>query len=111
MPEPGARKLITCFLPKGKGGELVGVLNDEHGIASANVTSGRGRGVAESVSFGAWVEVDILSVVVGADVADEVFALIYEKGELDRPNGGLMFQVGLSGSTEFVLPEIVAEEG
>lgn len=110
MHKEGEYKLITCFLPKGKGGGLIKLLNDENGIASANVTSGRGKGLAESVSYGAWVEVDILNVVVGADEAVEIFDLIYEKGDVDRPNGGLMYQVGLTRSTKFLLPEVPAED-
>ena len=110
MDVTGHYKLITCFLPKGKAIEIVGLLNDERGIFSSSVTSGRGRGLVESVSFGAWGEVDILTVVVSADEADDTFEFIYDRGDVDRLNGGLMYQVGLTGSTKYQIPEIPAED-
>jgi len=39
-----------------------------------------------------------------------VFDYIYEKAEIGRPDGGIIWQVALAGSTPFTLPEGVEDE-
>jgi hypothetical protein len=99
------QKLITCYLPKGKGVEIVVQLNEEKKLISANFASGRGRGMAKTVGFGEWMEVDILSVVVEESKAEEIFDFIFDIAGIDRPNGGLMIQGDLTQATPFTLPD------
>jgi len=104
------RKLITCIIPKGKAIGIIRQLNEEKGITTANVSSGRGQGVVEPDSFKGWAEVDILEVVMGEDQAEEIFEYLYEKAEIGRMFGGFMYQGKLSESTTFSLPSLPLEE-
>lgn len=96
-------KLITCITPKGKGLEIVRELKDEKGITTGNVAGGRGGGRRGRL------EVDILTVVVESERADEIFEYIYDKAEINSLHGGFLFQGELTKSTHFTLPDIPAE--
>lgn len=104
------KKLITCIIPKGKAIEVVRSLHEEKGLNTANVSSGRGRGVVEPPGFTGWYEVDIITVAVSQDEADEIFQFIYEKADVGRAHGGIIYQGVLTSSTHFTLPKI-PEEG
>ena len=99
-------KLITCILPQGSGIDLVERLSREQGISSAKVSAGRGRGAGPVGSIGAWDEIDMLTVTVPVERADEIFDFIFHVGGLDQPRGGIMFQQAVSPVTEFNLPHI-----
>ena len=94
-------KRITCFLPKGTGGKMVEMLQSEKNIVSTNVHSGRGQRTAET-----WKEQEILTVIVDADRAEEIFEYIYFQGKLNEPGGGFIFQSDLNRATSFKLPDI-----
>ena len=100
-------KRITCFLPKGVGVKIVEMLHVEKHIDSTNVNAGRGLRTVENVSdYGAWSEQDILTVIVDANRAEEIFEYIFFQGELNKPGGGFIFQADIKRSTPFYLPEI-----
>lgn len=104
-------KRITCFLPKGAGLKIVEMLHVEKNIDSTNVHHGRGLRTVESVKdYGAWSEQDILTVIVDADRAKEIFEFIFFQGELNKPGGGFIFQAGTLRSTPYCLPEIEGSE-
>ena len=94
-------KRITCFLPKGTGVKMVEMLESEKNIVSTNVHSGRGQRTAET-----WKEQEILTVIVDADRAEEIFEYIYFQGKLNEPGGGFIFQSDLNRATSFKLPDI-----
>ena len=94
-------KRITCFLPKGAGVKMVEVLRSEKNIVSTNVHSGRGQRTAET-----WKEQEILTVIVDANRAEEIFEYIYFQGKLNEPGGGFIFQSDLNRATSFKLPDI-----
>ena len=94
-------KRITCFLPKGTGVKMVEKLQSEKNIVSTNVHSGRGQRTAET-----WKEQEILTVIVDADRAEEIFEYIYFQGKLNEPGGGFIFQSDLNRATSFKLPDI-----
>ena len=100
-----SRKLIVGILRHGKGIEVSEQLYQEMGIVGASVTSGRGRGAAHKGAFGLWDEVDMISVVVQVDEAEEIFRFIYEAGEVDQRQGGIVFQYPVPLTTRFILPE------
>ncbi|MBT5027798.1 MAG: hypothetical protein HOL15_01160 [Nitrospinaceae bacterium] len=105
-------KRITCFLPKGAGISLVEKLHSEKNIDSTNVHTGRGLRTVESVKdYGAWSEQDILTVVVDANRADEIFEFIFFQGELNKPAGGFIYQTSLTQSSHYALPSIEDERG
>tara|TARA_Y100000588_G_scaffold130900_1_gene143447 strand:- start:258 stop:572 length:315 start_codon:yes stop_codon:yes gene_type:complete len=94
-------KRISCFLPKGAGVKMVEMLQSEKNIVSTNVHSGRGQRTAET-----WKEQEILTVIVDADRAEEIFEYIYFQGKLNEPGGGFIFQSDLNRATSFKLPDI-----
>ena len=102
-------KIITSFLPKGTGLDLVKALKNERGIATGNVSSSRGTGTSSNSEFGDWVEVDVFDVVVEADRAEEIFSFIYEKAGIAEGNHGFMIQSNLAKSTKFSLPDLPGE--
>ena len=106
------QKIITCLIPKenSKALEVAKLLHDEKGIDSTSVNSGRGSGLARAISYGAWVEVDILTVIVDEERAPEIFAYIFEKGDINHPHSGFMYQGDLSNVTPFALPDIPEED-
>ena len=109
MDESINSKLITSFLPKGKGLPLVKVLKEETGLSTGNVSSSRGTGTSSNSEVGDWIEVDVFDVVVDAGRADEIFNFIYEKAGSGEGNHGFMVQSNLSRATKFALPDLPEE--
>lgn len=106
MDEVNSPKLITCFLPRGRGLPLIKILHEEKGLVTGNVATGRGTGTAGTTRHGTWIEVDVFDVMVSGDRADEIFKFIYEKAKIGEIDNGFMVQSRLSRSTTFSLPEI-----
>ena len=106
------QKIITCLIPKehSKALDVAKMLHDEKGIDSTSVSSGRGSGLARAVRYGAWVEVDILTVIVSEQMSQEVFAYILDKAEINQPHGGFIFQGDLTKVTSYALPDIPEED-
>ena len=102
-------KLITSFLPKGTGLDLVKALKDETGVSTGNVSSSRGTGSSAGNDFGEWVEVDVFDVIVDTDRAEEIFSFIYDKAGIGDGNNGFMIQSNLTKSTKFMLPDLPQE--
>ena len=102
-------KLITSFLPKGTGLDLVKALKDETGISTGNVSNSRGTGSSAGNDFGEWVEVDVFDVIVESDRAEEIFSFIYNKAGIGDGNNGFMIQSNLAKSTNFTLPDLPKE--
>lgn len=103
-------KLITSFLPKGTGLDLVKALKEETGITTGNVSNSRGTGTSSNSTFGEWIEVDVFDVIVDADRADEIFSFIYNKAGIGEGNHGFIIQSDVARSTKFILPDL-PEEG
>ena len=103
-------KLITSYLPKGTGLDLVKALKNETGLSTGNVTSCRGTGTSSNTSFGDWVEVDVFDVIVDAERADEIFSFIYEKAGIGEGTHGFMVQSNLARATKFSLPDLPEED-
>ncbi|MBT6745593.1 MAG: hypothetical protein HOB26_03465 [Flavobacteriales bacterium] len=102
-------KLITSFLPKGTGLDLVKALKDETGISTGNVSNSRGTGSSAGNDFGEWVEVDVFDVIVESDRAEEIFNFIYNKAGIDDGNNGFIIQSNLAKATKFTLPDLPKE--
>ena len=103
-------KLITSFLPKGTGLDLVKALKDETGLSTGNVSSSRGTGSSAGNDFGEWIEVDVFDVIVDSDRAEEIFSFIYEKAGIGEGNNGFMIQSNLTKSTKFTIPDLPKED-
>lgn len=105
------QRLISCIMPRGLGLPLLRRLSDEKGIRTADVHSARGFADADARGVFGRAEVDVLSAVVPAARAVEVFEWMHGAADVATTRGRLLFMARLAGSTPFRLPEDVPEEG
>lgn len=111
-----ACKLITCVLPDdGTEKKLFRALRDEKHIIRANSVSCLGlTGPAEArTKFGKLPEPTLMrkiDVVVPEDKADELYDYIYDKANIGRPQGGVIWQATLTLTSPFALPQDVPVE-
>lgn len=109
---PEECRLIGAILPHGVAAGVLRRLREEKGIHRADVTGG--RGLDHLFQFappgaGDEIAVEILSAVVPAERADDVFEFIFDAAGVDRPEGGVVFQYALHGASPFVLPDLPEE--
>ena len=105
-------KLITCIMPNGRALPVLETLKEELGILATTIHHARGTGRMTPLAWrgvGEAAEKDVLSVVVPASRAEEVFAFIYDRGGINQPHGGILYQQPLGKSTEFHLPDLSGE--
>ena len=102
---------ITCVLPKGKAVPLIHRLHKEKGLEAISMHRGRGRSTAvtESVSYGEYAEVEVVTLIVEAERADDLFEFIFFEADINKPHGGFLYQVPLGHSTRFHLPDLPEE--
>ena len=103
------QKLITCILPHGIALDVLQRLKDEKGIIEACTNTARGMGKLTPLAhrgLGEQAEKDILTVIVSAAEADEIFEYLFDIARIDRPHGGLIYMAALGHATPFVLPEL-----
>ena len=111
-----ACKLITCVLPDdGTEKKLLRDLRDEKQITRANSVSCLGLGgvVEARTKFDELPQpilVRKVDVVVPEDKADELYDYIYEKANIGRPQGGVIWQATLTLTSPFALPQDVPVE-
>ncbi|MGE4398091.1 MAG: hypothetical protein AB7D29_01110 [Campylobacterales bacterium] len=92
--------LITAILPMST---TMPIIRELHamGIYTANKSTARG---SSSTSQRHDVEMEVMTVLVEEAKADEVFGLVYERGGLDKPSHGMIFQSAVSLASEYTLP-------
>ena len=93
-------KRITCILPEHKCISLLKALRKEKNIIMANKNSARGSSYTSNF---AWIEMEVLEVIVTEDRADEIFTYLYEKADINTSHGGVIFQNTLSTSSDYSL--------
>jgi nitrogen regulatory protein PII len=109
-------KIITCILPdEGQDIALLKALRTEKGIISANTSQGRGFGLQLRRRYKgkrqvAGYSVRVITIVVQADQADDLFEYIYYQVNFDHPCPGLIYQGNLQAATPYTLPAGVPEE-
>ena len=105
-------KKIVCVLLQGNASEIIARLHEEKGVDSCDIHRGRGRSTAlkKNQTYGEYVEVEVISVEIEAERADEIFEFLYYEAGLDHTNGGFLYQVPVVQSTVFKLPDIPEEE-
>lgn len=91
--KPGAThyKAITCFCPAGRGQRVLEELRNEMGINSAFVHHARGVGVGnlqEKKLF--YIEREIITALVPANRADEIFRFLYFAAGINEPHAGMI---------------------
>lgn len=112
MKTVAGKKLITCIVPHGRALPVLEALKEELGIFATHIHHARGVGRMTPLAWrgvGEASEKDVMSVIVPAARAEEVFGFIFEKAVIDRPHGGIIYQRTLAKSTEFDLPDLPAE--
>ncbi len=106
------QKLITCIVPHGRALPVLMALKEELGIVSTTIHHARGTGRMTPLAWrgvGEAAEKDVLTAVVPASRAAEVFGFIYERGKISEPHGGILYQRRLAASSEFHLPDLPDE--
>ncbi|NNE36857.1 MAG: hypothetical protein HKN08_01025 [Gammaproteobacteria bacterium] len=107
------QKLITCIFPKGMAHDMAERLKGEHGLMTSDIKTARGVGKITPLAYrglGAQSEKEILTVVVPADTANEIFDYLYHEAQVNRPHGGIMYIYELNQATRFELPSIPEED-
>ena len=95
---------------------VVQALKDEKGILTAHQTTCRGIGAVGRREPGRRFRsppprtMRLLTVVVPEEKGDEIFDFVFEKAEVNKPMGGIVFMGPLDGATAFLLPEGVHDE-
>ena len=111
-----ASKLITCILPDdGSDKNLISTLFRDKNITQveSNACASMHIFTKESVKLGTMPETSlakIIRIVVPEKEAEKYFNYIYDKAEIGRAGGGVIFQSDLSHCTTYTLPEEPEEE-
>jgi len=113
MKSTTPKKLITCIVPHGRALPVLKMLDEEHGIITANIYRARGSGRMTPMAWrgvGETSEKDVMNVIVDEADSETIFALIYEEAGIHQPHGGIMYQQTLKTSTDYTLPDLPPEE-
>jgi hypothetical protein len=105
-------KVITCFLPAGKGKEVLDDLRKQKGVYSGFVHHARGAGVDSRRGNNApfYVEREVITVLAPVAQADEVFEFLYFNAGLDQPHAGMvLMEKAIRGMMCNLTPEMVDE--
>jgi hypothetical protein len=92
-PTPPARgdyRVLTCIMPTGRGTEVLEALRRETGVISAYAHHARGIGTHSLRNRVFSDEKQILTALVEAERADEVFHFLYFNAGLDAPHAGML---------------------
>ncbi len=110
--ELAAARIVTCIVPLGKGQAIVDHLHRELGIDSAvfNHARGLGLGTGYGRRSGFHEEREVVSALVPAESADEIFAALYHFAEMSQPHSGLIFMTRSRRAVPLTLPDIPEEE-
>ena len=109
----GHQKLITTIMPKGTGRKVLIGLRKEHGINTGNINMARGAGMYNPLAkrgIGEQTEKEMLTVVVPAERADEIFDYIYDIADIGEPHHGIIFQSDLVCASQYEMPANIGDE-
>ena len=96
----GNYKLITLIIPGHKSLEILDGLVKEKFITTGNKTNARGMSAGKNSND---MEMEVLTVVVDEDLAEDTFNYLYHKAELNEPHSGMIYQSKLTKITEYTL--------
>lgn len=101
--------LITCMVQKGKGDAVVAAARSA-GAQGASIHYGRGAGVRERLgllSITVEAEKEVIQIMVSKQQEEEVFAEMFEAGQLDIPGMGIMFVTPLEKAAAYIPPHVL----
>ena len=116
LPDFPSAKIITCILPdEGQDMALLKALRKEKGVITANTFQCRGFGLQLRRKYMgkrqvAGYSVRVVTVMVQAEQADDLFEYIFYQVNFDHPCPGLIYQGDLLAATPYTLPAGVQEE-
>ena len=96
-------KQISAILPDDEAlmHGLIHALKEEKGLLTVNHYTCRGVGAIGKRSPGKRFR---------SPRQDEIFEFIFERAEMDKPMGGLLFVGPLDGATSFLMPDGIEDE-
>jgi len=102
----GQFKIITCFLPAGIGLNVLERLHDEMNISSAFAYHARGTGLStrHNKRRPKYVEREMISAIVPAERADEIFKFIFFASGINQPHAGMVLMTTTHCATTMILP-------
>ena len=103
-------KLITCFLPSGRGAAVLELLRKEHGVASVSYHHARGVGTGTRRAGRTLLaaEREVITALVPEAMADEVFRFLFFAAGLDEPKAGMILMERALRAAPYIMPETPA---
>jgi hypothetical protein len=89
-PRRGDYRILTCIMPSGHGTEVADALRREAGVIDSCVHHARGIGTHSLHHRVYSDEKQILTALVEAAHADDVFHFLYHRAGLDQPHAGML---------------------
>ena len=83
--------------------DILRTLKDHKEIITANKFNARGTSFMEHLDIR---QMDVLTVLVDATKADDLFDFLYHAAQINRPHGGMIFQEKVGRSTDYTLPKL-----
>ena len=110
LPARGEYRVLTCIMPAGRGTEVLEALRRETGVINAFAHHARGIGT-QSLRHRVYSdEKQILTALVDAGRADEVFHFLYYSAGLEAPHAGMiMMGRAFRGAGVVPLPDAVSD--
>ncbi|MBE0613058.1 MAG: hypothetical protein IH604_05265 [Burkholderiales bacterium] len=106
LPARGEYRVLICIMPAGNGSEVIEALRRETGVISTYAHHARGVGTHSLRNRVYSDEKQILTVMVEAARADDVFNFLYFSAGLDAPHAGMiMMGRAVRGAGVVPLPE------
>ena len=105
-------KTITCFLPAGRAQAVLERLRKEMDVPSAYAHHARGAGLATRRDKGRpeYVEREMITALVPAERADEIFRFIFFASGIDQPHAGMVLMTTAPSAAMLCLSDEIPDE-
>jgi len=105
-------KAITCFLPAGRAQGVLERLRKEMAIPSAFAYHARGSGLAtrRDKSRPEYVEREMITALVPAERADEIFRFIFFASGIDQPHAGMVLMTAAPCAEMMCMSDDIPDE-